>query len=126
MRPDPAHPCVHSSLDFLNAGAPVYLCTPYSLASNREEMFHAAIHWQTFIATKGYSGISPIVLGHVMPLPHWSHADWMRFCFPILDACGSVFIPPIAGRWDSRGIAAEVERALRMCKPVVVWGDAAV
>lgn len=124
--PDPAHPCVHSSLSHFAIHPLVYIATPYSLARDKEAMYEAALHWQAFISEKGFSGISPIVLGHNMHLPHWSHSDWLRYCFPILDACGSVFIPPISGRWESAGIAAEVERALRQCKPIVVWGDAAV
>ena len=123
--PDPAHPCVHSSLHFLSHGRPVYVATPYGQWAARGcagDAYHAAVHWQTFIAASGYTGVSPIVMGHPMTgLEAWGHDDWMNWCFPLLDVCGSVFIPNVAGRWDSRGIAAEVERALMYSKPVVVW-----
>ena len=116
-------PHVRTSVGYLSHTGPVYIATPYSAWAERgmaEDAYHAAIHWQTFIAQKGYSGVSPIALGHPMHLPHWTHEDWLRWCWPILDACHSLFIPPISGRWESVGIAAEVERALRQCKPIVV------
>lgn len=84
------------------------------------DAYYAAIHWQTWLARQGYSGISPIALGHPMQLPEWSHSDWLKYCRPILDACASVFIPEIAGRWESVGVRWEAERALAQQKPVVV------
>lgn len=122
--PDLSHPCIRTTLEHLSHSGPVYVATPYSQWAERglaSDAYHAAIHWQTFIAMKGYTGVSPIVLGHVMSVD-WPHDKWLSWCRPLLDASASVFIPPIAGRWESEGIAWEMARALSQQKPVVVWG----
>ena len=122
--PDWLHsPHVRTSIDYLSHTGPVYIATPYSAWAERGEAqaaYDAAVSWQAIIARHGYTGVSPIVLGHPMHLPEWSHARWLEWCRPILDSSASVFIPPIEGRWESVGVKWEAERALSQCKPVVV------
>jgi hypothetical protein len=52
-------------------------------------------------------------------------AAWAVWCQPMLNVCGAVVVPDLAG-WDqSRGIWAEVQFAIERCLPVFVYGGAA-
>ena len=52
-------------------------------------------------------------------------AGWADWCQPILNVCGAVVVPDLAG-WDqSRGVWAAVRFAVRRNVPVFVYGGAA-
>ena len=52
-------------------------------------------------------------------------AAWAAWCRPMLNVCGAVVVPNLAG-WDqSRGIWAEVSHAIDRNIPVFVYGGAA-
>lgn len=116
-------------------GRLAYLATPYSkLVVNDDLQFQRALafdveirtaRWARRLAVDGVTVASPIltvcaiigadVEGHIDPL---DDTFWTNWCRPMLTACGSVVIPPMAGWDESRGVWGEACWALRHNVPV--------
>ncbi len=116
-----------------------YLATPYTrLARDRAGRFCPArsldagifaADWAAALARRGVRVTSPIAQAVLMvgagraralgPDP-FDDDFWADWCRPMLAACDSVIVPPIAGWPQSRGIFAEVLQALDWGRPVHV------
>jgi hypothetical protein len=105
----------------------IYLGCPYShpsreTRSDREEI---ATVVAARIAQAGYAVFSPITHGpalanHLpMGVSH-SHHFWMAQCLPILERCDMLFILPLPGWRNSRGLSEEIALAYSAGKPVVL------
>ncbi|KEP69618.1 hypothetical protein DL1_03200 [Thioclava dalianensis] len=121
-------------------GRLAYLATPYT-----REVLGADLHWDRGLsiaaeiraarwarrfALAGATVVSPIILacaichsdfeGDLSPL---DEAFWARWCQPLLNACGAVVIPAIAG-WDqSRGVWRDACWALQCNVPVYLVAE---
>lgn len=109
-----SNPLIRRGFDSLPLGGVIYLATPYTLLPPHEAV-EAAAWWQAHLAkTHRAVTISPVAMSARMEphLPEWTHGDWMEFCYPLLDICRCMAVPPIKGWDESKGIALEIERAL--------------
>ena len=116
------HPLIRRGFDSIPLGGIIYLATPYTLLPQHEAVEGAA-WWQAHLAkTRRVVTISPVAMCARME-PHvgdWTHDDWMQFCYPLLDACRCVAVPPMAGWNKSVGVNLEIERALARNMPVIL------
>lgn len=118
---------------------PVYLATPYSkrvLATDGRWESHLsmvcaleAAEEAADLMRRGITALSPIVQAHLMVMAvgdgperidPMDQALWGRWCRPILEACGSVFVPACPGWAESEGVLAEVSAAVLDGKPVFI------
>jgi hypothetical protein len=112
-----------------------YLATPYSKVCVKESgdwdqvesllCAGRAARWSRLLAVEGITAISPIIQS--VEMVHVDFDDWLDpldakfwtdWCQPLLNACGSVIVPPIAGWRASQGVWQEVVSALRGSRPV--------
>lgn len=112
-----------------------YLATPYSKLAVDErgawcpvrslEAAMAADGWAAKLALEGVTAISPISQAASMVqivgpdvLDPLDDVFWTRWCAPLLAACASVIVPPIAGWRDSAGIRREMAAARDTNTPI--------
>lgn len=112
-----------------------YLATPYSKLAIDErgawcpvrsiEAAMSAEGWAAQLALEGVTAISPISQAAAMVqivgpdvLDPLDDVFWARWCAPLLAACASVIVPPIAGWRDSDGIRREMAAARDTNTPI--------
>jgi len=117
-------------------GRPVYVATPYTrlavdaagawdILRSRDAQRRATVYCAQ-LTVAGATPISPVMISaemfhHAPPTPHpLDHDFWMRWCRPLLSACGVIAVPEIPGWAQSDGIWAEVLWALARQVPVFV------
>lgn len=114
------HPCFFRSLSNLPVGQ-IYVATPYTPYAEigrAQDAYSLALEAMRHLGEKGFSAISPVVMGHLMPVD-WPHEKWMRWCRPLLMASAGVVVPNIDKRERSAGVRQEVRWALDVNMPVV-------
>lgn len=89
-----------------------YMASPFSKLPERLAVAHARWWWDHLSEQLG-PGVplfSPVVASAGTNL-RWTWEQWMQWSFGHLSGCTFVIVPPIPGREESRGVAAEVEWA---------------
>jgi Domain of unknown function (DUF1937) len=112
-----------------------YLAGPYShidLGVQRQRAIYLSKTASAFLAS-GIYVYSPITMGCALEdagvasgdwrLRHFSHEQWLAFCEPFVTACVCLFVLPLPGYMDSKGLAIEIEWAKKLGKPVYYIHD---
>ena len=101
----------------------IYLATPYShpSAAVMEARFVAACHVAGALMARGEVVFCPIAHSHPIqtrcPLPG-DLKFWVRQDFAHMAYCDKVLVVKMPGWEESKGVAAEIARALRLGIPV--------
>lgn len=112
----------------LESGRAVYLATPYTRlarAGQAQQAANVAADCVGWMARKGVTAVSPIVLAHAAceqdpQLDPLAEKFWTDWCAPLLWACGAVVVPDIPGREASKGVAYEAAWALRNSRTLII------
>lgn len=98
----------------------IYLASPYThpLHEVRSDRVRAASQCAAALMELGHVVFSPITHGHQVAdhlpedLAH-DHEFWMGQCLPMLGACQKLYILPLRGWRESRGLGEEIAWARR-------------
>ena len=102
----------------------VYLAQPYTHSDPwvRQERYLQAVKASAILTQRGVIVYSPIMHSHPI---NWVgknsddvNAFWMRLNSPFIQVCGKVLVLKLDGWERSKGVADEIEQALRLKIPV--------
>lgn len=100
----------------------IYLAAPYTDTdlATRQSRVACATRVAVALMLKGYKIFSPLTHTYPMEelLPDKSHTFWMHQDIPLLHNASALWVLCLPGWEHSRGVAEEVQYALRMGKPV--------
>jgi Domain of unknown function (DUF1937) len=110
----------------------VYLAAPYTHESQQVQADRArqiSVCAAALLAD-GFNVYSPISHGVALETASmdvgdhrvrmFSHARWLEICKPMVDAAERLFVLPLPGYMDSKGLAMEIEWAKTQGKKVVL------
>ena len=107
----------------------IYLATMYTHhPEGRSVAYKTAINAQAFFMSHGVRAVSPIVLGHAVApyLPSVkanSHAFWMSYCAPLMEAASAIVIFMEKNWEESKGISEELDYAKKNNVPFYFFRD---
>lgn len=109
-------------------GSLIYLASPYSHPDElvRHERFERLLAVVAQFMNEGYLVFSPIAHSHPVAVRHDLPGDWefwKRIDAAFISVCGAVWVLCIEGWRESKGVAAEIEIAREMGKPVYFIGE---
>jgi nucleoside 2-deoxyribosyltransferase len=110
----------------VDRGMKIYLAGPYSHPDPgiRRQRFEALNHAAALVMREGHIVFSPISHSHPIAvqcdLPK-GFEFWQKQDLSFIDWCDEVWVVPISGYRESKGLRAEIEYAKRIGKPVEVY-----
>jgi hypothetical protein len=109
----------------------IYLAVPYTHESPKVQADRAkqvSICAAALLAD-GFNVYSPISHGVALEsagvsngdhrVRHFSHTRWLEICKPMIDAAEKIFVLPLPGYMESKGVKLEIDWALSQGKKVV-------
>lgn len=101
----------------------IFVSSPYSHEDPKiiEENYEKVAKFVSMLATKGLTAISPIVYGHNLLKYNDMANDWKTwedFCLTFLHKADELWVYKMPGWNRSRGVAEEIEYAIKMNIPV--------
>lgn len=103
----------------------VYLASPYTPTGTEtiEDRVNAAYKAAAQLMLEGYTVFSPVahshhIADHMDESLRLDHEFWMKQSLDLVSHCNKVIVLKLEGWERSRGIAAEVKKAIGLCIPV--------
>lgn len=104
----------------------IYLAGPYTDPDFRvrEERFRLHAECAGFLMSDHDTVFSPVAQGHVIATfsakaQGFSHPVWMRHCRAMLGCCDHMYVLPLKGWKESKGLAEELDLANSIDMPMV-------
>lgn len=109
----------------------IYLACPYTARNKylQHQRFEFATRAAGILTTHySFTVFSPITHGHMITTAYpearnLSHADWMRHCLRMLKFAGALYLLPLKGWTQSKGVMAEIKFAHTCDIPCFILHD---